>query len=121
MTGPEHYKEAERLTRQARTWMDADTGWKAHLSTSERLAFRRADLAEAQVHATLANAAATAMSAPVDDAEDEGAPSQVIPVVDNVPVPVLLAELPAVVTSYAEQSAAKLRGLLAHSDGDERP
>ncbi|MBC9729892.1 hypothetical protein [Streptomyces sp. TRM68367] len=69
MTGPDHYREAERLTRQAGTWMDADTGWKAHLPTSERLAHRMADLAEAQVHATLANAAATALN---DNATDEG-------------------------------------------------
>lgn len=62
-TGPEHYTEAERLMEQSRTWENADTGWKAHLSTEERLARRMADLAEAQVHADLAKAAATAMGA----------------------------------------------------------
>jgi hypothetical protein len=60
MTGPEHYREAERLTAQAASWMNADTGWKAHLSSAERIAHRMADLAEAQVHADLASTAATA-------------------------------------------------------------
>lgn len=63
-TGPEHYREAERLTQQAGEWMDADTGWKAHMSGEERIARRAADLAEAQVHATLALAAATALNRP---------------------------------------------------------
>jgi hypothetical protein len=66
-TGPEHYREAEQLTQQAGTWMDADTGWKAHLSTDERLARRMADLTEALVHAQLANAAATALNRPDGD------------------------------------------------------
>ena len=59
MTGPEHYREAERLITQANTWANADMGWKAHLSSEERIAYRMADLTEAQVHATLALAAAT--------------------------------------------------------------
>lgn len=58
MTGAEHYREAERLIRAADEWMDADFGWKAHLSSDERIARRTADLAAAQVHATLALAAA---------------------------------------------------------------
>ncbi|MEU4168910.1 hypothetical protein AB0F46_18785 [Streptomyces sp. NPDC026665] len=61
-TGPEHYVEAERLTDQADTWMNADTGWKAGLTIAERLAYRMADLATAQVHATLAGAAAAAIN-----------------------------------------------------------
>ena len=61
-TGPEHYLEAERLQEQADTWMDADTGWKAGLTAAERLAYRMADLAAAQVHATLAGAAAAAIN-----------------------------------------------------------
>ncbi|MVO84134.1 hypothetical protein GPA10_04955 [Streptomyces sp. p1417] len=49
MTGPEHYREAERLLRdQYRTDQS---------------------IAEAQVHATLALAAATAMQAAVDGCE----------------------------------------------------
>lgn len=67
MTGPEHYREAERLAQQAATWMNADTGWKAHLTGAERLAHRVADLAEGQLHATLAAAAATvAYAADID-------------------------------------------------------
>lgn len=61
-TGPEHYREAERLLTEAGKWMNADTGWMAHMPTEERLARRTADLAEAQVHADLAKAAATAMA-----------------------------------------------------------
>lgn len=60
-TGPELFREAERLRQQAAEWMDIDWGWKGKLSAEERLAFRLADLAEAQVCATLAAAAATAM------------------------------------------------------------
>lgn len=59
MTGPEHYWEAERLMEKAAGWMDADWGWRAELSTSERLEHRAADLAAAQVHATLALVKAT--------------------------------------------------------------
>jgi hypothetical protein len=48
MTGPEHYWEAERLTADARETSDDGV--------------RAAYVAEAQVHATLALAAATAAS-----------------------------------------------------------
>lgn len=59
MTGSEqHYAEAERLTRQAGTWMNADTGWKADLTGKERLAYRMADIAEAQMHLDLIKASA---------------------------------------------------------------
>lgn len=68
-TGPEHYREAERLTTQASAWADADTGWKGRLTGAERIAYRMADLAEAQVHATLAQAAAAALN---DNAADAG-------------------------------------------------
>jgi hypothetical protein len=64
MTGPEHYREAERLIEQADTWMDADHGWRGELSTEERLSRRAADLAAAQVHATLALAASNALLGP---------------------------------------------------------
>jgi len=50
MTGPEHYEEAERLINDARHDHDRDRA--TYL------------LAEAQVHATLALAAATALSDP---------------------------------------------------------
>jgi hypothetical protein len=55
MTGPEHYREAERLLRQA---SDQDNdGNRYFLADSE------CDLAAAQVHATLALAAAQAYPA----------------------------------------------------------
>ena len=69
MNGPEHYREAERLMKQGDEWMDADTGWKARLGVDERLARRTADLLAAQVHATLADAAATAVKATVAGTE----------------------------------------------------
>jgi hypothetical protein len=60
MTGPEHYREAERLLSLAHrnTYGDA-----ANPVVGAALA------TEAQAHATLALAAATAMQAPVDGAE----------------------------------------------------
>jgi hypothetical protein len=61
MTGPEHYREAESLIDSAGAVMDADYGWMASLSSQERLHHRQAYLADAQVHATLALAAATAL------------------------------------------------------------
>lgn len=66
-TGPELFREAERLRERAAEWMDVDYGWRGELSAQERLAYRMADLAEAQVCATLAHAAATAMAAHVGD------------------------------------------------------
>ncbi|WP_282790835.1 hypothetical protein [Streptomyces sp. CC224B] len=53
MTGPEHYRRAESLLEQLR---------KAHASLTETVKPERAAavMAEAQVHATLALAAATA-------------------------------------------------------------
>lgn len=49
MTGPEHYREAERLVRKAESARVSprEAGWREH------------NLAAAQVHATLALAAAT--------------------------------------------------------------
>lgn len=61
-TGPDHYLEAERMRAAADEWADADLGWKANLTAQERINQRLADLADAQVHATLALAAATAMA-----------------------------------------------------------
>lgn len=61
-TGPEHYRHAERLIAQADEWLDADLGWKGDLTTEERHGFRAGDLAAAQVHATLALAAATGLN-----------------------------------------------------------
>jgi hypothetical protein len=61
-TGPEHYREAEKLAAQADEWLNADYGWKGNLTAAERLAYRNSDLAAAQVHATLALAAAAGLS-----------------------------------------------------------
>lgn len=60
MTGPEHYREAERLADRANHYTYGDG---ADVATGHAFA------AEAQVHATLALAAATAMQAPVDGSE----------------------------------------------------
>lgn len=54
MTGPEHYREAERLLTDRPTVSD----W--HDSPAQAEEHWRLTLAEAQVHATLALAAATA-------------------------------------------------------------
>ncbi|RSS51392.1 hypothetical protein [Streptomyces sp. WAC01280] len=67
MTGPEHYREAERLLRVAHrfTYGDgADATVGAALAT------------EAQAHATLALAAATAMGSAVDGTEPGMAPDE---------------------------------------------
>jgi hypothetical protein len=67
MTGPEHYQEAERLVSTAGAdALDDD------FTREEWLAFRTADLAAAQVHATLALAAATAL-APAGYSQDKTA------------------------------------------------
>jgi hypothetical protein len=48
------FAEALRLREQAAEWMDADIGWRRTLTTEQLLAYRMADLADAQLHATLA-------------------------------------------------------------------
>ncbi len=60
MTGPEHYREAEQLAGEAAAVMDADWGIYAGMSVQERIERHTAGLLAAQVHATLALAAATA-------------------------------------------------------------
>ena len=61
MTGPEHYREAERLLQHASAMAAVAPGGP---NSAEELAVRRtADLAEAQVHATLALAAVIGLSA----------------------------------------------------------
>ncbi|WP_413102279.1 hypothetical protein [Streptomyces sp. Inha503] len=58
--------------------------------------------------------------AAVPERLEDAAPTQVIPVVDDVPVPVLLTDQdgPAVVTSAAMAAAAKLRRSLPLSGGE---
>lgn len=62
MTGPEHYQRAESLLKQLR---------QAHASMTDSVSADKAAavMAEAQVHATLALTAATAMQAAVDGSE----------------------------------------------------
>jgi hypothetical protein len=62
VTGPEHYQAAERLATTAAGIMDFEHGFYSGMSTEERLRRRLALTAEAQVHATLALAAATALA-----------------------------------------------------------
>lgn len=65
MTGPEHYREAERLLNEA------------GVEGTEGTYFVRPEsLAAAQVHATLALTAATAMQAAVDGSEPGMAPQE---------------------------------------------
>ncbi|WP_405554270.1 hypothetical protein [Streptomyces sp. NBC_01171] len=63
MTGPEHYREAERLLRMAHRFTYGDG---ADATVGAALA------AEAQAHATLAHAAATALSAPTAGHDNAG-------------------------------------------------
>ncbi|MET9465842.1 hypothetical protein ABZY44_13745 [Streptomyces sp. NPDC006544] len=63
MTGPEHYHKAEQLLADADSYEDDQA---TELARDRR--------AEAQVHALLALAAATAMAAPVDQETDSGMP-----------------------------------------------
>lgn len=67
MTGPEHYREAERLADRAHHFTYGDGGDPV---VGAALA------AEAQVHATLALTAATAMQAAVDGSEPGMAPQE---------------------------------------------
>lgn len=62
MTGPEHYREAERMMSAA-SYTHGPGGDPVHPEAAAH------HLALAQVHATLALTAATAMQAPVDGAE----------------------------------------------------
>ncbi|WP_037823049.1 hypothetical protein [Streptomyces sp. NRRL B-24720] len=64
MTGPEHYAAAEQLGHEAAHQVENHSDWDA----------AQAYAAMAQVHATLALAAATAMSAPLDGEAESGLP-----------------------------------------------
>lgn len=61
MNGPDHYREAERLLAAARE--SKETTFEGHNPEADR------EIAAAQVHATLALTAATAMQAAVDGSE----------------------------------------------------
>jgi hypothetical protein len=62
VTGPEHYRLAEQLAGEAAAVLDYEHGIFASMGTAERLQRRACLLAEGQLHATLADAAATALS-----------------------------------------------------------
>jgi hypothetical protein len=64
MNGPDHYRVAEKLTEDAGAVMDYDHGMYASMDTGERIKRQAALLAAAQVHATLALAAAAALNDP---------------------------------------------------------
>ena len=68
MTGPEHYLAAERLQEHARALAAADASPDA-AETAARIQRRMADVAAAQVHATLALAAAIGLSADLGAAD----------------------------------------------------
>lgn len=63
MTGPDHYRAAEQLQQHARAVTDATQGPLAEMPAMERAQLRAADLTDAQIHATLALAAAIGLSA----------------------------------------------------------
>jgi hypothetical protein len=71
MTGPEHYRAAELLQKHARDLADADDSPDA-ADTANRIQRRMAHLADAQVHATLALAAAVGLSAATGEAGGAG-------------------------------------------------
>ena len=67
VTGPDHYRAAEQLQQHARAVIEATQGPLADLAPEERARMRASDLADAQVHAVLALAAAIGTSADVVD------------------------------------------------------
>jgi len=67
LNGPEHYREAERLQRHAAELVGTFEG--ARSATPAEQAHRAAVLADAQIHATLALAAAIGMSASLPNPE----------------------------------------------------
>jgi hypothetical protein len=69
MTGPEHYVTAERLQKHARALAAADES-PDPAETAARVQRRMADLAAAQVHATLAVAAVLGLGANLDRADE---------------------------------------------------
>lgn len=79
----DHFRAAERLIKQADHWLDADHGWKAAMSTRERLDRRKADFLGAIAHAVtgVLEALTAGGEPPLDDLMGD-AP-------DSVPVPLL--------------------------------
>lgn len=68
MTGPEHYREAERLLAQAKAEDQRLTGQRTSVEAAE-MTHRALDrmVADAQVHATLAQTAAMAIAFTSDE------------------------------------------------------
>lgn len=74
MTGPEHYKEAEGLVDELQEMIDSNPApAPTAVAAQERAAFVAAVLARAQIHATLALAAATAANLDKVGVTDEDA------------------------------------------------
>jgi hypothetical protein len=68
MTGPEHYREAERLLEHASTMLDTDV----HPGDRGELVGRQVVIvAMAQAHAALADAAVAGLSAHLDTADTQ--------------------------------------------------
>lgn len=63
-TGPEHYTNAAALVSRGVAWTDDINATPDELTTDQRIALRQAENAAAQVKATLALAAALALSQP---------------------------------------------------------
>lgn len=70
MTGPDHYRAAEQLQQHAAPSWKQPQGPLGDLAPEERARMRAADLADAQVHAVLALAAAIGTSADVTDSQE---------------------------------------------------
>lgn len=68
MTGPEHFREAEKLLALARD--SKETTFEGHNPEADRT------IAEAQVHAMLAQVALTALSMPLEGQDDSPSLSQ---------------------------------------------
>lgn len=69
MTGPDHYLAAQRLQEHVRALAAADDSPDPAV-TAERIQRRMADLAEAQVHALLALAAAVGLGSDMGQADE---------------------------------------------------
>lgn len=61
----DHFREAERLIKQADTWENADQGWRAGMSAKERVDRAKADYLGAIAHG-IAGVLEALQTAPID-------------------------------------------------------